>query len=324
MSPKSLTLMVALALPLPALPQEAIAAGLVGKVHSVLTEDIDYQDNPSGVSRGSVFELYDPKGYQLELYRYKPDGSLWAHTVFIRDGWKIFELQATGTAPFESITTRNFFDAEGHIVETDTYNENGVLINQSKNEFLLNQSDKTLVRSRETGANGEEHTRDIEEKTDPKMGITRQVVMMNGQPETDWTIQRNESGEALKDKIVYADGSYNERERMPDGTTAEDRYSAVRKGHTYQKSDSASHLIEVIQDSESSYVRWTYSFDKAGRPTGQINYDRAGLILDRSRTEYVDDANGNWIEKKEMVWDTKSDPATQRVVLVSLRTVVYD
>jgi hypothetical protein len=135
--------MVVLALPLPALPQEAIAAGLVGKVHSVLTEDIDYQDNPSGVSRGSVFELYDPKGYQLELYRYKPDGSLWAHTVFIRDGWKIFELQATGTAPFEITTTRNFFDAEGHIVETDAYNENGVLINQSKNEFLLNQSDRT-------------------------------------------------------------------------------------------------------------------------------------------------------------------------------------
>jgi hypothetical protein len=234
-SPKSLTLMVALALPLPALPQEAIAARLVGNVHSVLTEDIDYQEDQSGVSRGSVFELYDLKGYQLELYRYKHDGSLWAHTVFIRDGWKIFELQATGTAPFESTTTRNFFDAEGHIVERDTYNENGILINQSKNEFLLNQSDETAVRSRETGENGEEHIRDIEEKTDPKTGITRQVVMMNGQPETDWTIQRNESGELLKDKIVYADGSYNERERMPDGTTVEDRYSSVGKGHTYQK-----------------------------------------------------------------------------------------
>src|SRR2546429_766125 len=51
-----------------------------------------------------------------------------------------------------------------------------------------------------------------------------------------------------------ADGSYNEREQRSDGTTVEDRYSALTKSHTYQKSDAQGHLIEVIERSEERRV----------------------------------------------------------------------
>jgi hypothetical protein len=146
---------------------------------------------------------------------------------------------------------------------------------------------------------------------------------MNAKSETDWLIQRNDKGKPEKDKIVMADGSYNERERRPDGTTVEDRYSATTKSHTYQKSDAHGHLIEVMQESDSGYIRCTYSFDEDGQPTGQINYDAFGKILDKSTVEYRDDAHGNWIEKKAVVWDTKSEPIKQRIVSISLRTINY-
>ena len=118
-----------------------------------------------------------------------------------------------------------------------------------------------------------ENTREIVESTDPKTGLTHQITRMNGKPETDWVIQRSGNAVPDKDKIVFADGSYNERERRSDGTTVEDRYSASTKGHTYQTSDARGNLIEVVQTSDSGYIRCTYSFDETGRPTGQVNYD---------------------------------------------------
>jgi hypothetical protein len=53
-----------------------------------------------------------------------------------------------------------------------------------------------------------------------------------------------------------------------------------RTSHTYQKSDPQGHIIEVIQQSDSSYLRCTYSYDQIGRPTGQMNYDAVGKIAD--------------------------------------------
>jgi type II secretory pathway pseudopilin PulG len=144
----------------------------------------------------------------------------------------------------------------------------------------------------------------------------------NGKPDTDWVIQRNPDG-TEKDKIVYGNGSYNERERRSDGTTFEDRYSAETKSHTYQKSDARGNLIEVVEKSDSYYIRCTYSFDKEGRPTGQINYDAAGNVLEKSTLEYRDDPHGNWIQKKTIVWDTKSDPMQPKMVGISLRTINY-
>jgi len=120
-----------------------------------------------------------------------------------------------------------------------------------------------------------------------------------------------------------ADGSYNERERKSDGTTVEDRYSAQSKTHTFQRIDAKGHLIEVIEKSDSYYIRCTYSFDAEGRSTGQINYDANGKIVDKTAAEYRDDLQGNWIEKKSIVWDTKSEPMQLKIVRTTLRTINY-
>lgn len=110
----------------PACAQEALAIGLKGPVHTVLTEEFTSEGSMRGEPSGSVLETYDRQGYQLEVYRYKPDGSLWAHTV--RNGPLISRMQVTGTTPFESRSTQNIFDAKGHVIETDTYDANGVLL----------------------------------------------------------------------------------------------------------------------------------------------------------------------------------------------------
>jgi hypothetical protein len=320
---KFLALILPLLAPLPSLPQEATAVGLKGLVHTVLTEEFGDENGVSHQSRGSIYEVYDRHGYQLEVYRYKPDGSLLVHTIISRNGEQIFKSQTTGTAPFENFSVQNVFDADGKVIETDTYNADGVVTKKSTHEFLEKRADSTHYRSKETSADGTENTREIVESTEPETGLSRQVATMNGKPETDWVIQTGKNGGPDKDKIVYADGSYNERERRSDGSTIEDKYSASTKGHTYQTSDAHGNLIEVVESSDSGYIRCTYSFDETGRPTGQVNYDASGKILDKSTIGYQDDSSGNWTEKKIIVWDTKSEPMKPKIVGISLRTINY-
>ena len=323
MRPICLALILILLARLPSWSQEATAVGLKGPVHTVLTEEFSDENGVSHQSRGSTFEVYDRQGYQLEVYCYKPDGSLGVHTIISRNGERIFKSQTRGTAPFEDFSIQNVFDADGKVIETDTYNGDGVLTKKSANEFLEKRTESTTYRSRDSNADGTENTREVIESTDSKTGITHQIATMNGKPETDWVIQRDATGAPAKDKIVFGDGSYNERERRPDGTTVEDRYSASTKSHTYQTSDAHGHLTEVVDNSDSSYIRCTYSFEETGRPTGQINYDASGKILDKSTTEYQDDSSGNWTVKKIIVWDTKSDPMKPKIVETSLRTINY-
>ncbi len=318
----SLILFLTLLAAIPARSQEAVAVGLKGKVHTVSTEEFRSDDSVHRELTGSTVDVYDPNGYQLEFFRYKPDGSLWAHTVYIRNGWQIFKMQTMGTPPFRGGSTQNVFDAEGHAIETDTYDESGVLVSKSTNDLVQKQGNTTVYQRTEASANGSVSTTEVSDTTDPQTGVTHQVETRDGKSQTDWVIQRNKDG-TQKDKIVLADGSYNERERGADGTTVEERYSARTKSHTYQKSDAQGHLIEVIQESDSQYIRCTYSFDKDGRPTGQINYDAAGNILDKSTAEYRDDSHGNWVEKKSIVWDTKTEPMQPRIVETTLRTVNY-
>jgi hypothetical protein len=302
--------------------QDAAGSGLKGKVQTVFSEEFTSKDGVSREPNGSTLDVYDPAGYQLEFFRYKPDGSLWVHTVYDRKGPYTVRVQAVGTEPFESRSEQNVFDAEGHVVETDIYDANGVLVSKSINNLVERQANSSVYQHTETTTERGENTTVITETRDRQTGITRQVATKNGQVDTDWVIQRNADG-TEKDKIVYADGSYNERERRTDETTVEDQYYAPTKRHTYQNSDSQGHIVELVRKSDSDYLHYTYSFDKAGRPTGQVNYDTSGNILDKSTEEYRDDSHGNWIEKKSIVWDTKTEPMQPKIVAFTLRTINY-
>src|SRR6267143_1618727 len=157
--PNCLALILILLVPLPSWSQEATAVGLKGLVHTVLTEEFSDENGVSQESRGSTFEVYDRHGYQLEVYRYKPDGSLWVHTIISRNGEQIFKSHTTGTAPFENFSIQNVFDADGKVIETDTYNGDGVLTKKSTNEFLDKRTESTTYRSRDSNADGTENTR---------------------------------------------------------------------------------------------------------------------------------------------------------------------
>jgi len=135
---------------LPSLSQEAPALGLKGPVYTVLTEEFNNQNSTSHESSGSAFDVYDREGYLLELYRYKHDGSLWAQTIFSRKGEQIFKSQTTGAAPSENFSVQNVYDADGHMIETNTYNADGVLTKKSKNELLENRAESTTYRSIES------------------------------------------------------------------------------------------------------------------------------------------------------------------------------
>ena len=322
MRPQYLVLILILLAPHPSRSQEAAASGLKGPVHSVLTQDFGDENGGSDKPLGSAHETYDAQGYQSEIFRYKPDGSLWAHTIITRKGNQIFKSQTLGTGPSESFSVENIFDAKGRVIETDEYDGYGIL----KKKTTRKSEDRphsSTTRWIETNGDGAEKTGEAIETTDPESGVTRQVFTMDGKLKSDWLIQRDGNGVAEKDKIIFPDGSYSARERRSDGSTVEDRYHAATQSHTYQESDAQGHPIEVIEKSDSSYLRCTYSFDQAGRPTGQINYDALGKIVDKTTTEYTDDSFGNWIEMKVFLWDTKSDTANQKIARTTRRFISY-
>jgi len=303
--------------------QEAVAVGLKGQVQAVFTEEFRSTAVAGNESYDSTFDVYDRDGYELEFFRYKPDGAVSVHTVYARKGSQIFRTQVTATAaPFQSYSEQNLFDAQRRLIETDTYDTNGVLVSRFRGDFAEQQPNSSLYRRTETQVDGSETTSETRESTDPQTGITRQIDTKEGKLEADWTIQRNKDG-TEQDKIIYADGSYNARERRADGTTVEDRYAATTKEHTYQTSDSHGHPIEIVQGTGPNYLRCTYSFDRDSRPTGQINYDESGRILGKSTIEYRDDSRGNWVERKLIEWDTDSEPMQPKIVVTTLRTINY-
>lgn len=135
-------------------------------------------------------------------------------------------------------------------------------------------------------------------------------------------LQWNPNG-TEKDKIVYTDGSYTEHEKRTDGTTIQDSYYAPTKTYSHTRIDAHGHIVEVTSESVSYYFRGTYSFDEAGRPAGQINYDASGKMLEKSTVDYRDDSYGNWIEKKSIEWNTETEPMQPKKVTVCLRTISY-
>jgi hypothetical protein len=103
--PNCSALILILLVRLPSWSQEATAVGLKGLVHTVRTEEFSDENGESRESRGSTLEVYDRHGYQLEIYRYKPDVSLWVHSIFSRNGERILKTQVAGAVPFDIAKT---------------------------------------------------------------------------------------------------------------------------------------------------------------------------------------------------------------------------
>jgi hypothetical protein len=141
---------------LPSWSQEAGAIGLKGPVYTVLTEDFRNEGGVSNKPSGCLFEIYDRRGYVLELFRYKPDGSLWVHTIITRNGNQIFRSQTIGTAPFESYSEENVFDAKGRAIKTDEYDGSGIL--KKKTTWRFEDRDhSSTTRWTETNGDGTEN-----------------------------------------------------------------------------------------------------------------------------------------------------------------------
>ena len=99
--------------------------GLRGPVHTVLTENFVYRDNPQGKLTDSALVIYDPEGYLLEEYHYDPDCSQRFHTKYTRKGRQVFKTETTGAIPGEDRTFVQSFNAHGLVTETETYDGNG-------------------------------------------------------------------------------------------------------------------------------------------------------------------------------------------------------
>jgi len=119
------------------------------------------------------------------------------------------------------------FNSDGLVTGTETYHGNGSLISKSKNDFPSRSGGATVSTSQEANGDGSVSTTEtIDESTDPATGLSRQTKTKDGKPYYDWLIQRDASGKPVTDALRFVDGSFNEREVKPNGTT-----SSTNTGH---------------------------------------------------------------------------------------------
>ncbi len=308
----------------PAKNSEAAMAGLRDPVHTVLTENFYYRDNPQGVPTGSTLVTYDPEGYTLEEYRYEPDGSLYSHIKYTRKGWQVYRTETTSVVASENRTFVQSFNSDGLVSGAETYDSSGSLISKTKSDFSSRKDGRTVSTSEEAHGDGAVSTTEtIDESTDPATGLSRQTTSKDGKPYSDWLIQRDTNGKPVADALRFVDGSFNEREVKPDGTTIEHKYWAPTKTQTYQTTDAHNRVLEVVNDSPGDYTKTTFRYDEAGRQTEIANYDRSGKLLRKGITEYQEDVNGNWIEQKESNWDVTLGSKPPKLGSVNRRTITY-
>lgn len=303
----------------PAKNSEVALTGLHGRVRTVLTETFDSLGNP----QNSTLAIYDPDGYLQEEYRYDPDGSVHSHTKYTRRGWQIFKTETSSSVPSEDRTFVQSFDSDGRVTESETYDGNGSLIGRTRNDFTPEKSGgATLSTLKDVKPNGTASSLVTVDRTTPT-GLSRQSASKDGKPYYDWMIERDANGKPVSDALRFADGSFNERQKKPDGTTVEHKYWVPTKTYTYQTMAANGRVVEVISDSQGYYWRATFQYDQDGRRTQVANYDRSGKLLRKDITKYEDDGNGNWIEQREYNWDAALGNKHPKLGAVSRRTITY-
>jgi hypothetical protein len=308
----------------PAKNSEAAVVGLHGPVHTVFTESLDYGGNPHGNPTNSSLFIYDTEGYLLEEYHYEHDGSQRLHTKYTRKGGQVFKTETTSANPGEDRTFVQRFNSDGLVTETETFDGSGSLIGRTKNDAASKQGGVTVSTSQEANGDGTvSATETIDESSDPATGLSRQTATKDGKPYTDWLIQRDNSGKPVADALRFADGSFNERELKPDGTTVEHKYWAPTKTHTCQTTDAHNQVLELISDSPGDYTKTTFRYDRAGRQTEIANYDHSGNLLRKGITEYQEDTNQNWTEQRESDWDVTLGNKPPKLGSVNRRTITY-
>lgn len=300
---------------------DAAAIGLQGAVHTVITEVFDKSNDASTKPTQSTTVIYDPKGFKLEEYRYDADGSLHSHAKYTRDGWKVFKLETKSIVPNENRTFVQSFDANGLVSENTTYDGSGAVLSHTKNNFAVGSP---TVTSQEMKAEDGASTRmETIETIDTVTGVSHQSTTKDGKPYSDWLIQRDSKGAHVADALRFSDGSFNEREVKPDGSTVEHRYWAPTKTDTHQTTDTQNRVLEVIDESPGGYTKTTFQYDAAGRQTEIENYDRSGKLTQKAVTEYRDDGSGNWIEQREYSWNYSMASKPPKLAVVTRRTITY-
>jgi YD repeat-containing protein len=251
-------------------------------------------------------------------------GSLHSRTKYTRKGWQIFKTETTSSVPSENLTFVQSFNADRLVTGTETYDGSGSLISKTRNDFAQENSGATVSTTHEVKPEGAiSTTKTVDESPNAATGLSRQSTTKDGRPYSDWLIQRDRNGKPVADALEFADGSFNEREVKPDGTTVEHKYWAPTKTHTYQTTDAHNRVLEVINDSPGDYTKTTFRYDEAGRRTEIANYDRSGKLLRKGITKYQEDANGNWIEEKESDWDVTLGNKPPKLGSVNRRIITY-
>ena len=296
------------------------AVHLRGSVHTVLTT---YYLPDGTQPRESTLEIYDIHCYKLEEYRYEGNGRLHSHREYTRDGWRVYKTETTSIVPEENRTETTATNERSE--EIATYDGSGVLISRSKTDFPEKEGNAEVWTVENATPDGTVATEKTESfaTTNATTGVTHQTATVGGAPHSDWLIQRDSKGNVVADAMRYADGSYCKRKTKPDGTTVQEDFSAPTKTRTYLTTDVNGNPLDIVREQPGIRTRITYRYDKSGRQIEEAYYDTSRKLVLKNISEYDEDSNGNWIEKRDSKWDSTMGSQSPQRGEVICRVISY-
>jgi hypothetical protein len=129
---------------------DAAMSGLYGRVHTVLTETFIYEGNGQKTRGVSEVAIYDRAGYETELYEYSRGGlcshGLCSHTVYARFAGRLVKAETTNL--FSKQKSVELYNSDGFVIETDTYDSNGMLAAKTPNVASVKADRRSLSTTR--------------------------------------------------------------------------------------------------------------------------------------------------------------------------------
>jgi hypothetical protein len=304
--------------------QEGSWVPLRGKVRTLLTETLQYSDSSKGELSVtfSDYQVFDPQGKEVELVFRGRDGQVASHlTRTFNDAGQVLSEAFTSDKPNDSFTSQNFYDEQGKLRESVTYNGSGKVTLRLKYEKDSSGANVTTVE--QNPPSGMPNEMVVKQKYDPVADETVTITTKNGKPERESHLQRDATGNLFGTEIDISNGNSSQTERKSDGTRTENVYSPSDKTRTSKTTDSQGRVLSFVKESPSSCTQSEYRYDEANRLVELTQFDGSGKLTGRETTEYQDDLAHNWIEQKWTRWDTRTEPQRAKLILIRRRTIGY-
>jgi YD repeat-containing protein len=201
------------------------------------------------------------------------------------------------------------YSPDGLLLEADQRDATGRVTARTLSDSLR-ETPPAIERSFRFQLSGpaELNDRTVIDDNDENTTITH--LMVDGEEEASWRIERDSKGRVVRDEVMYADLSFSQREFHKDGSSVEHQFYADNGSHNFLWRDARGELVHLQRLTAHDNSDTTYTYDDLGRLKSA---ETRGASRKEEEYEYVNDDFGNWIKQTKIV-DHNLSAITQRSI----------